>query len=350
MKTFVVSMVPVFVLFATPAFADSGAAHKTKQSPPVKMGTSGGSANDKSSLYCCSGTLGSLIVRDGVLHILSNNHVLARSGSAAVGEDTIQPGYIDTACSLANVNIIGDFAGNVVPLGSSNVDVGISVARAGMVDTSGAILDIGVPSQTLQAATIGLPVMKSGRTTGFTTGSVTSINTSVTIQYQKGCNQGKKFNVTFTNQIVTGAMSAGGDSGSLLVSNDGSPNPVGLLFAGSTSVTIYNKIQDVVNQLSAGGHTVSFVGTPAPVGGEVNNLPASPSEEDLRVALAVKVENEYDLMRNPAVLGVGIGAEERNPRTAAIVIYVDQSQSYSLPLSIDGIPVRVIRTDTIVAQ
>lgn len=314
------------------------------------MGTSGGSANDRSNLYCCGGTLGAQVQRDGVLHILSNNHVLARSGSATAGEDTIEPALIDTGCSTANVNVVGDFAGDVVPLGSANVDVGLSVARSGMVDTSGAILDIGVPSSTTQNATIGLPVMKSGRTTGFTTGTVTSIITSVTIQYQKGCNQGKKFNVTFTNQVVSGAMSAGGDSGSVLYSNDGSPNPVGLLFAGSSSITVYNRISDVVNALTAGGHTFSFVGTPAPVGGEVNNLPPSPSEEDLRMALAVKVENEDALMRDPAVLGVGIGADEANPRQPVIVIYADPSKGYNLRLNLDGYKVRVIATDTIVAQ
>ena len=68
---------------AIPVLADTGAAHKTKQTPPVQMGTSGGSLNDRSNLYCCGGTLGALVTRDGVLSILSNNHVLARAGSAA---------------------------------------------------------------------------------------------------------------------------------------------------------------------------------------------------------------------------------------------------------------------------
>ncbi len=350
MKSVHVMMIPALAAFATtPLFADGGAQHQTKQNPPVKMGTSGGSANDISHFYCCSGTLGSLVMRDGVLNILSNNHVLARSGSATAGEDTIQPGFVDTGCSLANVNIVGDFGGNIVPLGSANVDVGLSVARSN-VDASGAILDIGVPKTGIQAGTIGLPVMKSGRTTGFTTGSITSINTNVSIQYQKGCNAGKKFTVTFVNQLVTGPMSAGGDSGSLLISNDGSPNPVGLLFAGSSSVTIYNPIQDVVNALSAGGHSVSFVGTASPDGGDQNALPLSPSDEDLRFALEAKVENADELMRNPAVLGVGVGANEKNPREAVIVIYADQSAPYNFPLVIDGFGVRVIPTETIVAQ
>jgi hypothetical protein len=46
---------------------------------------------------------------------------------------------------------------------------------------------------------------------------------------------------TFEDQIITSAMSQGGDSGSLLL--DMSQQIVGLLFAGSNSVTIHNPIQ-----------------------------------------------------------------------------------------------------------
>jgi hypothetical protein len=193
--------------------------------------------------------------------------------------------------------------------------------------------------------------MKSGRTTGLTTGTITSINTSVTIQYQRGCNSGRRFNISYTNQIVTGAMSAGGDSGSLLVSNDGSPNPVGLLYAGSSSTTVYNRIQDVVSAFSSGGHTFAFVG---------NNCLTSdgspfvtPPEELVDAATEVKVENEYDLFQNPGVLGVGVGAAEDNPAAAAIVVYLDSPNGRipaTLPTVIGGFPVRVVLTDRFVAQ
>jgi hypothetical protein len=333
------------------ARADGGPDHQKKQTPPVKMGTSGGSANDRSSAFCCGGTLGSLVLRDGVLCILSNNHVLARSGTATTGEDTVQPGLIDSSCSGTTSNIVGDFTGNLVPLGSANVDAALSTARSN-VEATGAVLDIGVLCASIQAATIGLPVMKSGRTTGLTTGNITSVNTSVQIQYQKGCNQGKKFNVVFTNQIVTGAMSAGGDSGSLLVSNDGTPNPVGLLFAGSSSVTIYNPAQDVVNAFTAGGHSFSFVGLTCsnPDGGDTGR---TPSAEDLQEALRIKVESEAALFRNRKVLGVGIGADENDPTEAVIVIYVESPDGRvppRIPTEIDGVRVRVIFTDKIVAQ
>jgi len=345
-------IVPVLTLVPLSlAYADGGPQHRVRQTPPVKMGTSGGSANDRSGPYCCGGTLGSLVLRDGVLSILSNNHILARSGSATTGEDTLQPGLLDNNCSANNTNIVGDYAGNLVPLGSANVDAAISTARA-TVDATGAILDIGVPCSAVQAPAIGMAVMKSGRTTGFTTGTVTSINTSVTVQYRRRCNGGQAFNVGYTNQIITGAMSAGGDSGSLLVSNDGTPNPVGLLFAGSSSITVHNPIQSVVNAFTAGGHTFAFVGNNCGPLAEPPPAPA-PSEEEIQAALIAKVQHEAELFSNPGVLGVGIGQAEDNPIEAVIVIYVDPPPGRAMrtiPDQIDGFRVRVILTDKIVAE
>ncbi|MEK7731963.1 MAG: hypothetical protein AAB363_08925, partial [Planctomycetota bacterium] len=224
-----------------------------------------------------------------------------------------------------------------------------------MVNTSGEIIDIGVPCNTTQAPAVNLPVMKSGRTTGFVTGTITATNATVSIQYQKGCNAGKKFTITFTNQIATTNMSAGGDSGSLLVSDDGTPNPVGLLYAGSSTTTIHNPIQDVVNAFTAGGHTFSFAGNAcggAAAAGEVVAA-ARPSDDDLSAALRVKVENENDLFRIPGVLGVGIGAAENDPAEAAIVVFFESPRGAvpkTLPTELDGTKVRVILTDTIVAQ
>ena len=69
---------------------------------PVPLGASGGNAEDLStvgnSIYCCSGTIGSLVSRGGRFYILSNTHVLARSDLAAVGEAIVQPGLIDNNC------------------------------------------------------------------------------------------------------------------------------------------------------------------------------------------------------------------------------------------------------------
>src|SRR5262249_8961776 len=99
-------------LVAAPVFGQS--ANRATQTPPIQLGTSGGSLNDISAIACCGGTLGSAIRYDGSLAILSNNHVLGRSGVAVTGEDTIQNALIETGCSTSGHNVVGDFVGNVI--------------------------------------------------------------------------------------------------------------------------------------------------------------------------------------------------------------------------------------------
>jgi hypothetical protein len=86
-------------------------------------------------------------------------------------------------------------------------------------------------------------VRKSGRTTELTTGQIHVLETTVNIQYGDQT-------ARFEGQIVTGPMSEPGDSGSLLVASD-ALLAVGLLFAGSEQATIYNPIQDVLDELEA---------------------------------------------------------------------------------------------------
>jgi hypothetical protein len=52
---------------------------------------------------------------------------------------------------------------------------------------------------------------------------------------------------TFKDQLMSGAMSAGGDSGSAVL--DMQKRVVGLLYAGSDSTTIMNPIQFVLDAL-----------------------------------------------------------------------------------------------------
>ncbi len=347
----------VLTLAAVPLLADSGPNHQVKQTPPIKLGTSGGSANDASRLYCCSGTFGSAVMYDGQLAILSNNHILARSGSATKGENDIQPGLVDVSCNAGAAQVVANFAGDVVPLGSGlgghNVDTAVAIARSGMVDSTGSILDVGVPCSNVQTPTVGLAVMKSGRTTGFTTGSIQATNLSVSVGYQKGCNSGKKFTITYTNQISTGAMSAGGDSGSLLISNDGTPNPVGLLYAGSSSLTVYNPIGDVLGAYAAAGHTVTFVGSTCAASRITAGAATGPSDNDVEFAKVIKDRYEPDLFKQPGVVGVGTGATVDGGTEAAIIVYVEApkgSHPQGFPAQLDGVKVRVIPTDPIVAQ
>ncbi|HTQ78989.1 MAG TPA: hypothetical protein VMM92_03255 [Thermoanaerobaculia bacterium] len=339
---------------ATPAFA----ANTGKQTPPIKLGTSGGSAADISSQFCCAGTLGSLVTRDGVRYILSNNHVLARSGIAVTGENIIQPGLIDSSCSASGDNVVATFPGNIVPLGH-NVDTALGQVISGKVDTTGSILGVGVPCSSTATPTVGMKVEKAGRTTGLTTGTVQAVNVSATVQYQRGCGVGTTFNETYTNQvsITPGTFSAGGDSGSLIVSNTNSNHhPVALLFAGSSSATIGNPISAVVSAYQSGGHTFSFVGASCSslVGDE---LLFGPSQIEVERTRLIKENHEADLLSRPGVIGVGVGkvSDEPEETETAIIVYVSSNgkvmpRNLKLPTELEGTKVRVIFTDPFVAR
>ena len=227
-----------------------------------------------------AGTLG-CIVHDkdsGERLILSNNHVMANSNDANIGDVILQPGPADGGkvatdtiatllrfipiqyttssgtCDIANLYAM---FGNMIAiiLGSSHrVDVSsISPQAINKVDAALArpnvdsdvldeILNIGEISGVLEAE-LGMPLRKSGRTTGFTTDQVQVLDATVNVDYGAGRT------ATFEEQIVAGPMSQGGDSGSLVVHGN-SLDAVGLLFAGSEQSTILSPIQAVLDSLN----------------------------------------------------------------------------------------------------
>jgi Peptidase family S64 len=327
--------------------ADGGANHQGRNS---RFGVSGGNVNDITKRFCCSGTLGALVTDGTTSYILSNNHVLGLSGQANAGDDVSQPGLIDNGCAVATV--VADFTA-APPLGSSNVDAAIAQLRPGAMDANGFIEDIGIPSSIVRTPSVGLSVAKSGRTTGFTTGTIGSINTSVSVQYQAGCGQGKKFVVSFTNQVVinSSTFSAGGDSGSLIVTNDSNHQPVALLFAGSSTTTIGNPIGQVLTQVSnALGRTVSFVGTTQ--GPSIETLAENGLlPEEVESANVVKNRYERAMMSRRGVIGMGIGVDTNPGNGVVFVIYVDRNAGRmpDLPARLDNFKVQVVPTDAFVA-
>lgn len=226
-----------------------------------------------------AGTLGA-VVRDrnsGARLILSNNHVIANSNDADTGDQILQPGpidggtqerdtiaYLERFCPIefatepGTCDIADTYArfGNSVAglLGSKHrVYIKQSDPQAvNLVDAAVAkpisdnvvldeILDIGTIEGS-EEGFLGMSVRKSGRTTSFTTGQINLISATVDVNY------GGNRTARFENQLVSGPMSQGGDSGSLLVAGD-SLHAVGLLFAGSNQSTIFNPIQAVLDCL-----------------------------------------------------------------------------------------------------
>ena len=209
-----------------------------------------------------AGTFGCLVQRDGQVFILSNNHVLANSNEAQLGDAILQPGPHDGGTSADQIGTLEQFipvgfSGSTPgcsPLGflmrlfrssaqvneSGNNTVDCAIARPLSDDlVNPDILNIGIPTG-VGTATLGTQVQKSGRTTGLTTDQITQIDVTVSVDY------GGQLAI-FTNQLMAGGMSQGGDSGSAVLDMD--KQVVGLLFAGSTNTTIINPIQFVLDAL-----------------------------------------------------------------------------------------------------
>jgi hypothetical protein len=239
-----------------------GTSHTAKQTPPIKLGTSGGWRYDLANGYCCGGTLGSLISVGGQKRVLSNYHVFesdivsgGNGRTAQTGDYIIQPGLIDVACNAANAQNVATLV-KTSSLPNSNVDCSSATIISGMVDQTGNILEIGTISATTIAASVNQAVKKSGRTTGLTRSTVSGLNASVSVQYENECAGGVAFTKTFTGQILVANRSSkflgAGDSGSLMVQDvTTNPKAIGLLFAGSSSLAVANPINSVLSFLGA---------------------------------------------------------------------------------------------------
>jgi hypothetical protein len=249
-----------------------------------------------------AGTLGAIVTdrNTGEKLILSNNHVLANSNDALVGDPILQPGPTDGGqnpgdivarlerfvrlrflddpapppeppppppggggCDVVNgviaiTNALATLVGSSQRVAATAAptttaaptvpqaipqDNDVDAALARPVDPNmftGEIQVIGTVSGT-KPAQLGMNIRKSGRTTGYTEGTLTLINATVSVAYGERT-------ARFTGQIITSPMSQGGDSGSLIV--DAAENKaVGLLFAGSNLATIFTPIDKVLDAL-----------------------------------------------------------------------------------------------------
>jgi hypothetical protein len=254
----------------------AGVSHTAKQTTPIKLGTSGGWRSDLANGYCCGGTLGSLIQvkkadNTTVQYILSNYHVfesdVVNGGNgivATMGDPIIQPGLIDVGCNAANAQIVANLV-KVSSLPDHNVDASVAQVANGMVDATGAILEIGTISSNIVSAAINQAVKKSGRTSGLTRSKVVGFNGNISVTYDNECAGGAAFTKTFTGQIIVSGGSKflkGGDSGSLMVQDVATnPKAIGLLYAGNNLYAIANPINDVLAFLGAKlGGTATMVG------------------------------------------------------------------------------------------
>ncbi len=216
----------------------------TARERPAPSGISVGHVN------ISAGTLGCLVTdnTDGSLCILSNNHVLADSNAAAIGDTIIQPGDADGGSSPAddiarlkrfitidctatnrvdaaiaevndNADVVAQFKDNLMPYPSADHPaIGLLYAGGGGRTLLNPIRDVVnllnvsflAGAGAVADATVGMAVEKVGRTTEYTTGEVLEIDATTLVgTYECG-------NAEFDNQIATCTMSCPGDSGSVV--------------------------------------------------------------------------------------------------------------------------------------
>ncbi len=224
-----------------------------------------------------AGTLGCVVHRGEQVLLLSNNHVFADCNAGAPGDAILQPGPIDGGTSADRIATLDRF----VPIMMAGEDSSCAFARgvawglnalarlvgssarmqvvsersaANLVDAATALPDdpalvsseiLGIGAITGQAAAeLGMRIRKSGRTTGLTMGEIEQVDVTVDVGY------GADRVARFSDQLMAGPMSQGGDSGSAVV--DLGNNIVGLLFAGSETSTLVNRIEHVFAGLDVG--------------------------------------------------------------------------------------------------
>jgi hypothetical protein len=220
-----------------------------------------------------AGTIGARVTKEGNVFVLSNNHVLAAINQGLLGDFVLQPGSFDGGtspgdaiasltdfeplkfCTVYFIWIICQQTNTIDAAIAQSMEAELGFATPG--GEYGSVPGYGAPSPALHPAygnpgigdenlaqLLGIQVQKYGRTTGLTVGTLDAINATVDVCYDSSCLSVARF----VDQLVIspGTFSGGGDSGSLIV--DSGKHPVGLLFAGSSTNTIANRIDLVLNR------------------------------------------------------------------------------------------------------
>jgi hypothetical protein len=239
---------------------------------PVPIGVSTGHPS------ITAGTIGARVTDGSGIYALSNNHVYAAINNANIGDEVLQPGSADGGTLPDDaIGMLADFevmkfcqvfwiwlmCPEVNTIDAAIADV-VDSMYGPQVRTSTPSNGYGTPNAAIHAAygtpdviddaaedltqLLGLSVQKYGRTTELTTGTIDAINATVDVCYDQACTQVARF----VEQIIItpGTFSAGGDSGSLIVTNNPDRHPVALLFAGSSTQTIANRIDRVLNRFN----------------------------------------------------------------------------------------------------
>lgn len=224
-----------------------------------------------------AGTLACVVQRGDQRFALSCNHVLANLNAGQIGDPIYQPGPADGGAEASTFAQLAGFiplrfieggatasasAQSAEPQGcaailssllksggssspaqpqalNNEVDCAIAQPLPGIF-LNPEIIDVGGAPIGVARPTLNMQIVKSGRTTGLTQGRVTQMDVTVDVKF--GMRTAR-----FTNQVFSSRMSEPGDSGSLVL--DYQRNAVGLLFSGSSSVSVFSPIGAVLQAL-----------------------------------------------------------------------------------------------------
>jgi len=217
---------------------DTGEVNTTDQYRPNPQGVSIGHPE------VSAGTAGFIAYRKREMHGVTypepvgvtNNHVAANSNNAEAGDSILQPGAYDGG-DETDEDRIGELAGYIEIQDEENL-VDVAYYSIDGRSSNSYIPGIGVPTETGEVNR-GDKVKKFGRTTGLKEAEVLSTDARIRVNYSTGTKE-------FTDQILAKSFSAGGDSGSAVLNEQ--DELVGLLFAGSSEVTVLNKISNVLDK------------------------------------------------------------------------------------------------------
>lgn len=350
-------------IFALSAIFHSAQAVCTKDGfcdRPIMMGVS--ISNTTSAPFTYAGTAGMRVhsfYNPDLKFILSNNHVLGAGGSDLCPNEAdiypppmtwaLQPGSLDLGFDPGNdTTYLAGVDFKFVPIdfspGAQNtVDAALAVTTTGLA--SAEILGLGQPNPALGIATVGMPITKSGRTTGVTTGTVLAVNSTVNVSY------GSCGTATFVKQIITSAgLGDSGDSGSVVL-EQGSNTPVGLYFAGSAFTGVMNPILDVYLALKV------FVDADEPgtvTSEEALSKQAARQKVNSRVEVLKLIQSRHEsrFIRVPGVRGVGLGLDENGVEPALIVFgeKITPALRKAIPQTVEGARVRLVESGVFVAH